>query len=148
MPEELHRYMQVANTLGYYTVAKFAKEIDVKYITLYTAVDRGSGVSDEIADKIVTRFPQVNKDWLMTGKGEMLIGGLSTVNDSSADYTPTEESPSMVSRLLELFGYIPEHKRTTAAQRLLAQMILEEHKRNEEKQKLIDELRKKQDEKE
>lgn len=145
---EEHRYSQIANELGYKDeLGKFAKEVDVKYITLYSAINRNAGVTKDIVDKIVARFPNVNRDWLMTGIGKKLLDSNdnTSVTENDTAYTPTTENTNFVNRLLKMFNYIPDENRTTEAQKLLAEMILDEQKRNAEKDRLIEELKKQQE---
>lgn len=53
--------------------ADFARKVGEKPQTVSNWVARDNG--NNVLNKIVEAFPQINKDWLMTGHGDMLISG-------------------------------------------------------------------------
>lgn len=53
-------------------VSTFEKEIEVSNSTIAVAIKRNSNLSTKIIEKIVGKFPDVNKQWLMTGEGDIL----------------------------------------------------------------------------
>lgn len=53
-------------------VFQFEKEIGVKRNRISAAIDREYDISTEVIDKIIARYPEVNKTWLQTGEGKML----------------------------------------------------------------------------
>lgn len=55
-----------------YTISRFEKEIGVSPSRLDKAIRRDSKLNFDIVHKILERFPEVNKDWLITGQGDML----------------------------------------------------------------------------
>lgn len=56
---------------------------------------------------------------------------------------PVIPGTSMINKILQLFGYIPEQMRSPEAEKLLAEMIEEEANRNKEMKELIETLKKK-----
>lgn len=52
---------------------QFANKIGVDSLTIYEVLDGRAPVTT-ISNKIKTAFPQVNSEWLLTGKGQMIIG--------------------------------------------------------------------------
>lgn len=75
-----------------YTVASFEKEIGVGNNSIGISIRRNSNVSGEIIYKILTKFPDVNAQWLVTGKGEMLLNSITTnENELSRDLKALEE---------------------------------------------------------
>jgi hypothetical protein len=53
--------------------------------SIYAIFKRNSKISNTLLNKISNRFPQVNKDWLLTGHGTMF----NTTTASSDDLTVT-----------------------------------------------------------
>lgn len=53
--------------------ADFARKVGEKPQTVSNWVARDNG--NNVLNKIIEAFPQINKDWLMTGHGDMLISG-------------------------------------------------------------------------
>ena len=58
--------------------AQFAVEIGVKTTqAIYDLLKgRTKTISPAIQDKILTRYPEINRTWLLTGDGEMLRSGV------------------------------------------------------------------------
>jgi phage repressor protein C with HTH and peptisase S24 domain len=63
------------------SIHAFEASIGVGNGTVRKAVKEGKGLGSEAVEKIFANFPQVNFDWLITGRGDMLVGGnsLSTI---------------------------------------------------------------------
>ena len=54
----------------------FARETGLPDSECIYRIKRGqSSISPDIANRIVQRFPELNKEWLLSGEGEMLLGG-------------------------------------------------------------------------
>lgn len=51
----------------------FESETLMGNATIASAIKRDGNVSADMIEKILARYPHVNKDWLKTGKGEMFI---------------------------------------------------------------------------
>lgn len=56
-----------------YSASRFAEEIDFNQSNLSKILRGERKVPDELESKILDRFQDVNKVWLLTGEGEMLI---------------------------------------------------------------------------
>lgn len=56
-------------------VSRFEKEIDVANGTISKAIERESDLSGWIIEKIVEKYPEVQQQWLITGKGAILTEG-------------------------------------------------------------------------
>lgn len=52
--------------------ADFAKEVGIGTVQLSEIVSGKRKVSEYYVNKILTRFPEINKTWLVNGEGEML----------------------------------------------------------------------------
>lgn len=52
----------------------FANKTKIDVIELYQILDSKKPIYKDIADKIISAFPNVNREWLMNGKGDMIIG--------------------------------------------------------------------------
>lgn len=57
------------------TIDKFADVLCVKYGTLKNVISRGENPNFEILRSIALNYPKYSINWLITGKGEMLLNG-------------------------------------------------------------------------
>ncbi len=75
--------------------AQFASEIGISPSSLHHIVSGRNNPSLEVIQKILDRFPQINAEWLINGKGKtfktMVQGELFDLPDEE-DNTSTEES--------------------------------------------------------
>lgn len=55
------------------SIAKFERKIEVTATSITKAIERNSGIKDYTIDKITKAYPQVNRNWLETGKGGMFL---------------------------------------------------------------------------
>jgi hypothetical protein len=68
-----HRIIELINRLADGKQKVFANEIDISPSTISTIVGtRGTKPGWEVLNAIVSRYENVNSDWLLRGKGEML----------------------------------------------------------------------------
>ena len=59
-----------------YSINEFAKQCGIPSTrTLTRILTDGGRPSSKILDKIITRFPQLNHDWVVLGYGEMIVKG-------------------------------------------------------------------------
>ena len=72
---------------------KFATEIGMKSQTLNTYTSGKRGVSYEVVDKILAKFPSISAEWLMRGIGNMLDGCGCTSPDDPSLYGKTPSAP-------------------------------------------------------
>jgi hypothetical protein len=52
--------------------AKFAKTVNEKPNTVGNWFARGDSIGKDVINKIITTFPNIDSNWLLTGEGEML----------------------------------------------------------------------------
>ena len=58
------------------SVSQFGKQCDfASSSTLHNVISLGKTPSQKVLDKIITRFPQLNYDWVVLGYGEMIVKG-------------------------------------------------------------------------
>jgi len=62
----------------YYNISirQFEQKISVSEGLIHKALARKSGLKSDTLAKIMDIFPQINPDWLLLGKGEMLRGSV------------------------------------------------------------------------
>lgn len=70
------RILQVADIKGI-SKEKFIENLNQKYSN-YRGISKKSAPSAEVIAEISTKYPEVNLDWILTGRGEMLKGGEQT----------------------------------------------------------------------
>lgn len=102
--EQQHRYQLLIDALKYDSIRKFAIEIKISPSTITAAISRNTGVTLAAAAKIKKRFPQVNKDWLLTGQGDMFTTPAETpaLNEPENPYAskPAPTGPGFFNWLL------------------------------------------------
>lgn len=101
---ETHRLKQLAEALDI-SVNQLEKEVGVGVSTFSKAIQRSSKINKGIALRIVEKYPNVSKTWLLTGKGDMFTDlADSTVHDGGAEY----KSPgNLLALAAKLFSRIP-----------------------------------------
>jgi DNA repair exonuclease SbcCD ATPase subunit len=67
------RIRQIAEYYGI-SIRQFEQKISVSDGLIHKALARKSGLKQDTLAKILDIFPQINPDWLLSGKGEMLRG--------------------------------------------------------------------------
>tara|TARA_R110002012_G_scaffold94470_1_gene228755 strand:- start:1427 stop:2287 length:861 start_codon:yes stop_codon:yes gene_type:complete len=76
-----------------YTITEFSKQCSIPSpSTLHKIISEGFTPSSKILDKIITRFPQLNHDWVVLGYGEMIVKGLQTQETSINSLEKSSES--------------------------------------------------------
>ena len=71
------------------SVNAFAKRVDVPQTTLSNMIKRGTEPSTKTLNAVLSAFPDINPDWLLTGSGEMYLSNkLSTTENKDARLVP------------------------------------------------------------
>lgn len=68
---------ELKNARSVYTDADFARIVDVSRSELSQMLSGKRPVSKRLVSNLLTEFPTINEDWLMTGAGEMLDSSTS-----------------------------------------------------------------------
>lgn len=55
-----------------YSDAEFARKVGIDKAELSRMLSGSRTITQRFVDKVLVQFPDLNKDWLMTGAGEML----------------------------------------------------------------------------
>lgn len=72
---------------------KFAKEIGLKdNVKVYHIKNGRNEISADLANAITATFPQISYQWLLTGKGEMLVQNTPEEEDEEETYLRTERN--------------------------------------------------------
>ena len=56
-----------------------AKELDIKTVNLYHIKNGRNKISSKLADLIVSKFENINRVWLLTGEGQMLVNFIKSI---------------------------------------------------------------------
>ncbi len=59
----------------------FAEEIGVQRSSISHLISGRNRPSLEFVQKILTRYPDINTEWLLSGKGEMLRNGITPISN-------------------------------------------------------------------
>lgn len=92
------------------TAPKFAEEIGINYQRVFD-LQRGrtKKFNPGVVNKICDRFPQVNKSYLYTGEGEVIMENPASVgNNPSIGQGNFSEFMAMSHKLLQLFEQLQE----------------------------------------
>ena len=117
-------------TYGFDSVQKFADEIGANYMQVYyTYIGRTTAISTELAEKILARFPDLNKKFLETGFGSVKAGE-EEEPEEDVERPHDEITAADMFRLLERVTTLLE--KVQERENLLLQKM-EELKRREEK---------------
>ena len=61
-----------------YSISEFSRQCNIASPrTMTKVVTDGIAPTSKVLDKIITRFPQLNHDWVILGYGEMIIPGMT-----------------------------------------------------------------------
>lgn len=77
---------RIRQIIEYYNISirQFEQKISVSDGLIHKALARKSGLKSDTLAKILDIFPQVNPDWLLLGKGEMLrVSSPETPSDTT-----------------------------------------------------------------
>lgn len=81
-----------------YTSAQFADEIGVQKSGISHIISGRNNPSLDFVQKILQRFPEINMEWLIMGKGQMIRGGES-IKENIAESTlfpfPENKNPGL-----------------------------------------------------
>ncbi len=77
------------------TVYKVNKAAGLSTGLLFKALQGDKGISSESVERILRAFPQLNADWLLTGRGEMLIPQQAAPAPPPADPLPEDLERSL-----------------------------------------------------
>lgn len=92
---ETHVYKTLVKELGI-TVAEFERAIKVPSSTVSAAIRRGSKVTADMVNKIIDAYPLVNKDWLLTGKGDILLPPMSSMREVEQQYVKKGKNKEVI----------------------------------------------------
>ncbi len=71
---EVMKHLLIKDPIAYKTKQQVAEKINFGRTNLSSALNGTKKyLTDGLVDKFVTAFPELNRDWLLTGTGEMLI---------------------------------------------------------------------------
>ena len=86
------RLKEFVNLTGY-SLNEFAKQCGIASVrTIAKIITEGATPTSKVLDKIITRFPQLNHDWVVLGYGEMIVKGLQTQETSINSLEKSSES--------------------------------------------------------
>lgn len=88
-------YNTLLNALGI-TPAILEKKAALGYRTVKNAIDRDSSITANTAEKIISAYPEVSFNWLLTGKGEMLRDEPLFNEENEAKYSLAVTNPEVV----------------------------------------------------
>jgi transcriptional regulator with XRE-family HTH domain len=92
--EQGSRLKKLRKALGK-TQVQFAEEVDVTQ-SLISAIEHGNrAISSGIAQSIMLAYPNINMDWLLTGRGSIMIDANTLKNEADPVFFP----PGMVRQL-------------------------------------------------
>jgi plasmid maintenance system antidote protein VapI len=118
---------ELKNARSVYTDADFARIVDVSRSELSQMLSGKRPVSKRLVSNLLTEFPTINEDWLMTGAGEML--DLSTPQTVTATLSAEEGSTAFIgdNNKVNADQTIAMLVAEVAAQRRVTEKVLEQN---------------------
>lgn len=86
------------------TAAQFADEVGVQKSSISHIISGRNNASLDFIQKILVRYPEVNMEWIMLGKGPIFKGADSALNASNDEALKMDTSP--VSGSVDLFSVL------------------------------------------
>lgn len=105
--------------------ADFAKEVGIGTVQLSEIVSGKRKVTDYYVNKILTRFPEVNRSWLVDGIGEMLKSYSASAENHSISIAGEEIKENKIN--VNADETIAMLVAEVAAQRKLTEKVLEQN---------------------
>lgn len=105
--------------------ADFAKETGIGVVQLSEIVSGKRKVSEYYVNKILTRFPEINADWLRSGVGEMLKSNSANAENHSISIAGEEIKENKIN--VNTDETIAMLVAEVAAQRKLTEKVLEQN---------------------
>ena len=105
--------------------ADFAKETGIGVVQLSEIVSGKRKVSEYYVNKILTRFPEINADWLRNGDGEMLKSHSASAENHSISIAGEEIKENKIN--VNTDETIAMLVAEVAAQRKLTEKVLEQN---------------------
>lgn len=97
--DTIHRYKQLADALNL-SVLELEQSIGVTVSRLNAAIRRNSKVNGDIVYKILDKYPNVNKSWLLNGEGEMFTNNQETkAHEPENPYQKTDVTAKYIALL-------------------------------------------------
>jgi len=69
--KSIYRLEEIIN-LKKLSVSAFERSIGASNNSIQIAIKRGASVKDDILNKVLIAYPDINPSWLLTGEGEMI----------------------------------------------------------------------------
>lgn len=77
------------------TVKAYALLVGLQPQNLYDIINgKTKGISDNVADKIISKYPEINRVWLITGEGDAKVDQSGTGNISQYRVTNSPVNPT------------------------------------------------------
>jgi len=86
------------------TAAQFADEVGVQKSSISHIISGRNNASLDFIQKILVRYPEVNMDWIMLGKGPIFKGADSALNATNDEALKMDTTP--VSGSVDLFSVL------------------------------------------
>lgn len=110
-----------------HSYADFAREVGIDKGDLSRMVAGTRAISQRYVDKMLAKFPQINKDWLITGEGDML--NLAYSHDVSPTVLADDHSTAIAGNknVVNADQTIAMLVAEVSAQRRLTEKVLEQN---------------------
>jgi DNA-binding XRE family transcriptional regulator len=99
------RILQIMEHEGL-TPAKFAEVVDIQRASLSHITTGRNQPSLQVVAKILEKYPNINPDWLLFGKGNMMRNGITSATEpdmfAHASVTPPPKAPAFVGKSREI----------------------------------------------
>lgn len=83
------RILQIAEFKGI-SKEKFTENLNQKYAN-YKGISKKSSPSSDVLVEILSKYPEINLEWLLTGKGEMLKNEVKKPTEADSELSVTQK---------------------------------------------------------
>lgn len=97
--------------------AKFCAEIGVNPTTIHDMkIGKTKKISANLAEKIIVRYPEISRIWLLTGEGQMLASGSKYVINTNDQHGNNYQGDTVNPTPPELYSIITSQQETIKKQ--------------------------------
>lgn len=90
--------------------SEFAKQISLPQTTISNIFNRDSDVKFSVLEAILTQFGFISAEWLMRGKGEMILADSTNTEDSEKEIFRLQTENKLLREMVGLKNEEPEKK--------------------------------------